>query len=108
MTGGIDMQYPVDSGEDYTYRPIEYVTLRRADLHAMHGDMAVLESALEAVQADDAALRQRLAEVEALADRYGVWMRATEHPCTYTEWRARMDSLVALAFEDALDEAVQS
>ena len=64
MTSGIDMQYPVD-GDDYTYRPIEYVTLRRADLHALHGDMAALESALEAVQADDAALRQRLAEVEA-------------------------------------------
>ena len=44
--------------------------------------MAVLESALEAVQADDAALRQRLAEVEAqlaavpVEAIYYVWLAA--------------------------------
>ena len=86
MTSGIDMQYPVD-GDDYTYRPIEYVTLRRADLHALHGDMAALESALEAVQADDAALRQRLAEVETqlaavpVEAIYYVWLAAVAHSC---------------------------
>lgn len=41
-------------------------------------------------------MKERVLETEALADRYGEWMRKTSKPVPFAVWRVRFESLLAL------------
>ena len=43
-----------------------------------------------------AAMEERISETEALADRYGEWMRKTNKPTSFAAWRVRLESLLSL------------
>jgi len=63
----IDMQYPLDGEEDYTYRPIEYVTVQRSELAALRDSLAALETALveaQRIEAERDKLRRVLSDLE--------------------------------------------